>query len=80
MDYNSSESIKDAGRQAFNEGLKLSDCPISSRTHSNAVHYWNFGWHDASNNNCKGPKCKAVKGVGHSLECENMHNSQYLNI
>ena len=77
MDYSSSESIKDAGRKAFSDGLELKDCPISRRTNANAIHYWNFGWHDEKNNTCKGKNCKSKKGIGHSDECKEEREAQY---
>jgi len=29
---------------------------------------------------CKGPKCSALNGIGHSKECMKEHDSQYTNI
>ena len=75
VNYYSSETIKQSGREAFFNNVKLEDCPISSRTQANAVHYWKFGWHDAYDNSCRGDKCKAIRGIAHSEECIKDHEA-----
>ena len=77
VNYYSPETIKESGREAFFNNIKLEDCPISPITHANAIHYWKFGWHDASNNSCKGENCRAIRGAGHSEQCVKEHESQY---
>lgn len=77
VDYANSGTIMESGRKAFLNGVKLEDCPISRRTGANLIHWWNLGWEEARNNSCSGENCKAVKGLGHSEECEKEHDSQY---
>lgn len=73
MDYSTPTTIFESGVRAFNLGVSKDDCPISRRTHANAIHWWNDGWDSAAAKTCKGTNCNAVNGAGHSNECIQEH-------
>lgn len=78
MNYNNPEQ---SGRDDFMRGALWLDNPVDSRTHANAHLLWQLGWDKQSKvDTCIGPNCNAIKGVGHSVECQNQHNSMYDNI
>jgi hypothetical protein len=67
-------TIKKLGRKAYRLGLKKSDCPISHRTNANGIHWWSQGWDEEEQaTTCKGTKCSAKLGIGHSDDCEKEH-------
>jgi hypothetical protein len=49
MDYSTPFTIKQSGRDAFNDGVERGDCPISSRTCANGIHWWLDGWDEERN-------------------------------
>ena len=75
MDYSTPITIRESGADAFNAGVAKSDCPISSRTHANAIHWWNEGWDREASRVCTGKSCAAKRrGEGHSEECNIDHD------
>jgi len=78
MNYNDSEK---SGREAFLKGVSRFDNPAESRTHANARLMWFKGF-DAQEkiDGCVGPNCNAVKGVGHSTQCQIQHESHFKDI
>jgi len=74
MDYSTPLAIIESGARAFRVGIQKSDCPISSRTGANKIEWWRRGWEAESLKTCKGDNCAAVRGVGHSEECEREHD------
>jgi len=85
MDYSTPVTIFQSGERAFKLGVAKDDCPIDSRTHANAIHWWNDGWDSASEMDlsdaewvvCKGENCHAVNGYNHSHECIAEHDGMY---
>lgn len=78
MDYSTPSTITQSGRDAFNDGAKRGDCPISRRPCANGIYWWLSGWDEAREEaentcTCKGGGCAAIDGVGHSDECEREH-------
>lgn len=51
--------------------------PSRPRSNANGVCWWNDGWESESKKTCKGVKCSAKRGIGHSDECIKEHNSHY---
>jgi hypothetical protein len=87
MDYSSPFTIKQSGRDAFNTGVDINDCPINPRTNANAIHWWVDGWKEAESAAgervsimCNGTNCEARGGVGHSPECEREHAARLAGI
>ena len=76
MDYSTPLTIIESGARAFNLGLSKDECPISQRTNSNGIIWWNIGWDNEAENTCKGKNCKARRGVGHSAECVLDHETK----
>lgn len=77
MDYSTPHTITESGAQAFRLGISKDECPVDPRSNANGVCWWNNGWETESKKTCKGPKCSAKRGVGHSIECEKKHDENY---
>ena len=78
MDYNNTEK---SGKEAFLKGVTRFDNPAEHSTHANARSLWFRGW-DAQEkiDGCIGPNFNAVKGVGHSTQCQIQHESHFKDI
>ena len=71
MDYSSPLSVMESGARAFNLGLSKSECPINSRTHANAIHWWNDGWNnEATCPECRGSGKKISSVTSSASTCE----------
>ncbi len=73
INYNSPIEVKESGAKAFRRGLDKADCQIDSRTSANALRWWHEGFDEEAKKTCKGAKCTAIRGVGHSDECLDEH-------